>query len=85
MQRVYTADSRLDETITARNNDAVLVPEGYHPVASAAGYNTYYLNFLAGSAQSLANTDDPEHDWVKATWREKDPRVPLVTMAMEQS
>jgi 5-deoxy-glucuronate isomerase len=85
IQRVYTADLRLDETITARNNDVVLVPEGYHPVASAAGYTTYYLNFLAGSAQSLANTDDPEHAWVKETWREKDPRVPLVTMKMEKS
>jgi 5-deoxy-glucuronate isomerase len=84
IQRVYTADRRLDETITARNNDVVLVPEGYHPVASAAGYTTYYLNFLAGSAQSLANSDDPDHAWVKETWREKDPRVPLVTMAMEQ-
>ena len=82
--RVYTTDLRLDETITARNNDVVMVPEGYHPVASAAGYNTYYLNFLAGSAQSLANSDDPEHAWVKDTWRETDPRVPLVTKAMEQ-
>src|SRR5436190_23205521 len=83
IQRVYTTDLRLDETITARSNDVVMVPEGYHPVASAAGYNTYYLNFLAGSAQSLANSDDPEHAWVKDTWREKDPRVPLVTRAME--
>jgi 5-deoxy-glucuronate isomerase len=85
IQRVYTADSRLDETITARNNDVVLVPEGYHPVASAAGYTTYYLNFLAGSAQSLANSDDPEHAWVKETWSEKDPRVPIVSMKMEKN
>ena len=85
VQRVYTADSRLDETVVARDRDVVLVPEGYHPVASAPGYTTYYLNFLAGSAQSLANTDDPDHAWVKQTWREKDPRVPLVTLAMENS
>ena len=85
VQRVYTADSRLDETIVARNNEVVLVPEGYHPVACAVGYTTYYLNFLAGSAQSLANTDDPAHAWVKETWREKDPRVPVVTPAMEQA
>ena len=55
IQRVYTSDSRLNEVIVARNNDVVLVPEGYHPVAAAHGYTTYYLNFLAGSAQSLAN------------------------------
>lgn len=82
-QRVYTADRRLDELIQARADDLVLVPEGYHPVVSAHGYTTYYLNFLAGSAQSLANSDDPEHEWVKATWEEKDPRLPIVHMGME--
>jgi 5-deoxy-glucuronate isomerase len=83
IQRVYTADERLDEVIVARNNDVVLVPEGYHPVASAHGYTTYYLNFLAGSAQTLANADDPEHAWIKHTWTEHDPRVPVVTLEME--
>ena len=83
IQRVYTTDRRFDEIIIAQNNDVVLVPEGYHPVAAAPGYTTYYLNFLAGSAQSLANSDDPEHAWIKQTWRDKDPRVPLVTMEME--
>ncbi|MFO1500281.1 MAG: 5-deoxy-glucuronate isomerase [Verrucomicrobiota bacterium] len=84
IQRVYTSDGRLDEIMTARNNDVVLVPEGYHPVASAHGYTTYYLNFLAGSAQSLANSDDPAHAWVKQTWTAKDPRVPVVTLEMER-
>jgi 5-deoxy-glucuronate isomerase len=82
-QRIYTADGRLDELIMARDNDLVLVPEGYHPVVSAHGYTTYYLNFLAGSAQSLANADDPAYTWIKKTWQEKDPRLPLVTMEME--
>src|SRR5229473_1982510 len=84
IQRVYTSDARLDETIVARNNQAVLVPEGYHPVAAAPGYTTYYLNFLAGSAQSLANSDDPVHAWIKQTWRDPDPRVPVVTLEMEK-
>ena len=84
IQRVYTADGTLDETIVARNNDVVLVPEGYHPVAAAPGYTTYYLNFLAGSAQSLANSDDPAHAWVKQTWSTRDPRVPLVSLEMER-
>jgi 5-deoxy-glucuronate isomerase len=84
IQRVYTSDHRLDEVMVARQNDVVLVPEGYHPVASAHGYTTYYLNFLAGSAQSLANSDDPDHAWVKQSWTTKDPRVPVVTLEMEQ-
>jgi 5-deoxy-glucuronate isomerase len=78
IQKVYTADGRLDETITVRDGQLVLVPEGYHPVAAAHGYNVYYLNVLAGSARSLAATDDPNYAWVRQTWKEKDPRVPMV-------
>lgn len=77
-QRVYTGDGSLDELCLARNHDLVLVPEGYHPVVSGHGYHTYYCNFLAGSAQSLANSDDPDHAWVKEHWKEIDPRLPLV-------
>lgn len=83
LQRVYTGDDSLDELVMARNDDLVLVPEGYHPVVSAHGYTTYYLNFLAGSAQSLANSDDPQYEWIKDTWTEKDPRLPVVTLDME--
>lgn len=82
-QRVYTRDGSLDELVIARNNDLVLVPEGYHPVVSANGYTTYYLNFLAGSAQSLANSDDPDYAWIKETFKEQDPRLPVVSMDME--
>ena len=83
IQRVYTSDRSLDEVVVARGDDIVLVPEGYHPVVSAHGYNTYYLNFLVGSAQSLANTDDPDFTWVKETWQEQDKRLPIVSMEME--
>ena len=84
-QRIYTADGRLDELILARDSHLILSPEGYHPVVAAPGYTCYYLNMLAGSAQSLAATDDPDHAWVKATWKEKDVRLPLVTPEMERS
>lgn len=82
-QRVYTDDRRIDGLMMPANHDAVLVPEGYHPVVSAPGYTTYYLNFLAGSAQSLANSDDPAYSWVKDTWTWQDPRLPLVHHGME--
>ncbi|HJT89807.1 MAG TPA: 5-deoxy-glucuronate isomerase [Bryobacteraceae bacterium] len=84
IQKVYTPDRRLDETITVRDGEMVLVPEGYHPVVAAHGYNAYYLNALGGSMRSLAASDDPQYEWVRQTWRERDPRVPLVSMAMEQ-
>lgn len=85
MQRVYTeAESPLaraghpfDVALLVRNDDAVLIPEGHHPVASPPGYTTYYLNILAGSAQSLANSEDPDHIWVKETYQSQDPRVPI--------
>ncbi len=84
-QRIYTDDRSplhqagqpIDALVRATDGTAVLVPEGYHPVVSAPGYMTYYLNVLAGSAQSLANQDDPEHAWVKQQYRGIDPRLPL--------
>jgi 5-deoxy-glucuronate isomerase len=78
IQRVYTADGRLDETLTVRDGELVFIPEGYHPVVAAHGYNAYYLNVLAGSARSMAASDDPNYAWVRSAWREKDPRVPVV-------
>ena len=83
-QRIYTPDRRLDELIMVRDNQMVLSPEGYHPVVAAHGYDCYYLNMLAGSAQSLAASDDPDYTWIKATWKDKDPRLPLVSLEMEK-
>lgn len=84
-QRVYTdehsplhqAGYPIDALVRATDNSAVIVPEGYHPVTSAPGYTTYYLNVLAGSAQSLANQDDPKATWVKKIYQGVDPRLPL--------
>lgn len=78
IQQIYTGDRSLNEIAVARNNDIVLVPKGYHPVVAGHGYNVYYLNFLAGSDQSLANSDDPDHKWIYNSWKGKDPRVPMV-------
>jgi 5-deoxy-glucuronate isomerase len=84
-QRIYTDASSplhlagypIDALVRAEDNSAVLVPEGYHPVVSAPGYTSYYLNVLAGSAQSLANQDDPRYSWVKETYQAPDERLPL--------
>jgi 5-deoxy-glucuronate isomerase len=92
IQRVYTeAESPLaragkpfDVALVVRTDDTVLIPEGHHPVASPPGYTTYYLNILAGSAQSLANKEDPQHAWVKETYQGRDPRVPIYPMASRE-
>ena len=66
IQKVYTRDKRLDFTLTVRSGEMVRIPEGYHPVVAAHGYNVYYLNALAGSARSMAASDDPDFEWVRA-------------------
>lgn len=84
-QRVYTdenspmhaAGNPIDALVRVGHNEAVLVPEGYHPVVSMPGYTTYYLNVLAGSAQSLANQEDPNFAWVKEKYAGVDERLPL--------
>ena len=84
LQKVYTDNRSMDEVAEAHNNDVVLIPEGYHPVIAGHGYNVYYLNYLAGSDQSLASTDDPDHKWIYGTWKGMDPRIPMVTIKMNK-
>jgi 5-deoxy-glucuronate isomerase len=61
LQRVYTADGTLDETVTARDLDVVLVPRGYHPVAAAPADECYYLSVMAGPTRAWQVTIDPDH------------------------
>jgi 5-deoxy-glucuronate isomerase len=85
IQRIYTDNLSplhregypIDAVVRPENNCATLIPEGYHPVTCAPGSTCYYLNVLAGSAQSLANVDDPRYASVKASYRGKDNRLPL--------
>jgi 5-deoxy-glucuronate isomerase len=77
-QRLYSSDGQRDTVVTVHGGDAVLVHEGYHPVVAGPGYDAYYLNFIAGSARSLAITEDPIHTWIRSSWKDVDPRLPLV-------
>jgi 5-deoxy-glucuronate isomerase len=78
LQHLYAGEKSGDHTVKAKDGDAVLVHDGYHPVVAGPGYDVYYLNFLAGSARALAVTEDAEHTWIRATWNETDPRLPVV-------
>ncbi len=64
VQRVYTDDRSLDETLAVRHNDAVLVPKGYHPVSAPPGYDVYYLNVMAGPVRTWKFHNDPDHEWL---------------------
>lgn len=66
IQRVYTDDRSLDETMAVSDRDVVLVPRGYHPVGAAHGYDLYYLNVMAGPRRIWRFWNDPDHAWLIA-------------------
>ncbi|MDY0169137.1 MAG: 5-deoxy-glucuronate isomerase [Thermoguttaceae bacterium] len=64
IQKIYTDDRSIDETITFGHNDVTLLPEGYHPVVAAPGYKMYYLWIMAGVERKFISRPDPAHRWV---------------------
>jgi 5-deoxy-glucuronate isomerase len=64
LQRVYTGDGDLDETLAVGDGDTVLVPRGYHTVSAPPGYDLYYLNVMAGPTRAWAIANDPNHEWM---------------------
>ncbi|TFE30622.1 5-deoxy-glucuronate isomerase [Cohnella luojiensis] len=64
IQRVYTDDRSLDETLAVKNGEAVLVPRGYHPVSAPPGYEVYYLNVMAGPKRLWKFHNDQDHAWI---------------------
>lgn len=77
-QRLYDAAGTRDDTLKLVDGDLVLIKDGYHPVVAAPGYDVYYLNVLAGSARSMAASDDPRYAHLRKNLAERDSRVPLV-------
>ena len=64
LQRVYTDERDLDETVAVGDRDTVLVPRGYHTVSAPPGYELYYLNVMAGPTRTWAIQNDPNHEWM---------------------
>lgn len=63
-QRVYTDDRSLDEAHAVENHDVMMVPRGYHPVCVPYGYQSYYLNVMAGPKRQWCFRNDPQHEWL---------------------
>jgi 5-deoxy-glucuronate isomerase len=63
-QRVYTDDRSLDAAMAVEDGDVVLVPKGYHPVATIHGYDSWYLNVMAGPTRTWKFHNAPEHEWM---------------------
>jgi 5-deoxy-glucuronate isomerase len=66
LQRVYTDDRSLDETMAVGDGDVVLVPRGYHPVGAPHGFDLYYLNVMAGPKRAWRFRYDPDQQWLLA-------------------
>ena len=77
-QNLYSSDKERDSILKVRDGDAVLVRDGYHPVVAGPGYDIYYLNFLAGTSRAMMVTEDPDHVWLRSSWRQPDSRLPIV-------
>lgn len=63
-QRVYTDSRDIDESMAVENHDVVMVPRGYHPVVVPYGYDSYYLNVMAGKDRVWHFKNDPVHEWI---------------------
>ena len=64
IQRVYTDNRDIDETVCFADQDVVLVPRGYHMVGAPYGYELYYLNVMAGPRRNWRFRNDADHDWI---------------------
>lgn len=60
VQRVYADDGSLDECMTVRDGDVVLVPRGHHPCGAPPGFELYYLNIMAGPRRAWRFVEAPE-------------------------
>ncbi|TMV85490.1 5-deoxy-glucuronate isomerase [Thioclava sp. BHET1] len=64
IQRVYTEDGTLDETMAVSDGDVVLVPRGHHPCGAPYGFEMYYLNVMAGPRRNWRFQPDPAVTWI---------------------
>lgn len=64
VQRVYTDDRQLDETMAVSDGDVVCVPRGHHPCAAPYGFEMYYLNVMAGPLRKWRFIAAPEVEWI---------------------
>ena len=64
IQRVYTEDGSLDETMAVKDGDVVLVPRGHHPCGAPYGFEMYYLNVMAGPLRKWRFKPDPAVAWI---------------------
>jgi 5-deoxy-glucuronate isomerase len=66
VQRVFTEDGSLDETMAVSDHDLVLVPKGHHPCGAPYGVEMYYLNVMAGPRRNWRFQTHPAYEHLMA-------------------
>jgi len=64
IQRVYTDDLQLNETMAVHDGDVVCVPRGHHPCGAPYGFEMYYLNVMAGPLRKWRFVAAPPVKWI---------------------
>lgn len=64
IQLCYTDDRQRDDAYLLRNGDTVLIPDGYHPVASSPVDSLYMLWFMAGDKRMFLSRPEEQYRWV---------------------
>jgi 5-deoxy-glucuronate isomerase len=65
LQVIYNDDLSIRESYILKDGDSVFIPEGYHPIVAAPGYQLYYLWVMAGPfGRTLIPFDDPKLGWL---------------------
>jgi len=64
IQRVYTEDGTLDQTMAVQSHDVVTVPRGHHPCGAPYGFQMYYLNVMAGPQRKWRFVPHPAVRWI---------------------
>jgi 5-deoxy-glucuronate isomerase len=64
VQRIYTEDGTLDETMAVSDGDVTLVPRGHHPCGAPYGFEMYYLNVMAGPLRKWRFVPHSAVEWI---------------------
>jgi 5-deoxy-glucuronate isomerase len=65
--RHYSPERGYDQNYLVKDDTLLSIPHGYHTYASAPGYHSYYLWFLAGDGRKQGVRLDPDVGWVQKT------------------
>lgn len=65
VQVMYNEDLSLRKAYLVKEGDTVILPEGYHPIAAAPGFQVYYLWVMAGEhGRKLLPREDSKLSWL---------------------